>query len=512
MRGPSVPAMTRHIIVVGAGIGGLTAAAKLGHLGFDVTVVEQHAHVGGKMHHVCIDGVAIDTGPTVMTMRHVFDDLFAAMGQSLDAWVTLRPLDVLARHLWEDAPSLDLYQDVGRTEQAVAEAFGGDAAAGFVAYARYTQGLYRLACAPFIHAARPSWATPLKIYGMGAIAAAWRVDAHRSMMRALQTYFPKSMHLRQLFGRYATYTGGSPYRAPATLNLIAHVERMGVWSVDGGMHMLAEAVAALAKAQGVRFVLSRKIAALNTEGGRISGVRLEDGTHLAADAVVFNGDVRAITSGLVPMLPQRHALPQPSPAEAGAKRPLAQGLSAVTWGLGAAPQGAKLQGHTVLFAPNGGKAEFDALFEDGPACPSPTAYVCAPHTPLKPNKPGARQPLFCLVNAKPRRTAYTESDRARLTDGLCQRFQACGVTLDRMPTSADILHTPSDHAARFLGSDGALYGEAPHGWTSFFRRPASQGPMPGLFWAGGGVHPGAGVPMAALSGVLAAQAVHRTMT
>lgn len=502
--------MTQRIIIIGAGIGGLCAAAELAHKGYDVTVFEQHAHVGGKMHHVLKDGVSFDTGPTVLTLRHVFDELFTRLGASLDDWVQLRPLDVIARHLWEDAPPLDLYADVNRNEAAIAQTFGGGAAAGYRAFAHYTESLYRLACAPFIYAARPTWTTPLKIYGMGAMAAAWRIDAHRSMMRALQHFFPKTPHLRQLFGRYATYTGGSPWRAPATLNLIAHVERMGVWSVEGGMHALADAVARLAVARGARICLGQPVAKLLSTHGRVCGVHMADGAQHSADAVIFNGDVRALKYGLLPIVAAHHA---DAPAPKTRPRPTARGLSAVTWGASRTLHTDGLAEHTVLFAPHGGKAEFDALFEGGPPCPSPTVYICAPgpyatRRPSAPD-PSAQQRLFCLVNAPPTKSRWRDADRKQATDGAMQRFAACGLQLDTPLQPSDILHTPYEHAARFLGSDGALYGEAPHSWAHFFRRPSSHGRLAGLFLAGGGVHPGAGVPMAALSGRLAAEAVHQ---
>ncbi|MBS4037019.1 MAG: FAD-dependent oxidoreductase, partial [Hydrogenophaga sp.] len=254
---------THRVVVIGAGMGGLVSALQLAAQGLEVTVVEAAAGPGGKVRQIEVDGAAIDSGPTVMTMRWVFDQILGAVGANLDTELKLRPLSVLARHWWDDGSSLDLHADAARSAEAVGEFAGAAEARRFEAFCAQAREVYRTLEGPYIRGRMPGMlglSARLGARGMGVLAG---LGPMTSLWRSLGRHF-HDPRLRQLFGRYATYTGSSPWQAPATLMLIAQVELDGVWSIDGGMHALARCLERLARSQGAVFRYHSECARIQT--------------------------------------------------------------------------------------------------------------------------------------------------------------------------------------------------------------------------------------------------------
>ncbi|MEQ8494110.1 MAG: FAD-dependent oxidoreductase, partial [Gammaproteobacteria bacterium] len=307
--------------------------------------------------------------------------------------------------------------------------------------------------------------------------------------------------LRQLFGRYATYCGSSPYLAPATLMLIAHVEQRGVWRVTGGMRGLADALVAVARACGAEFHFGHAVSRIDTRAGRASGVTLADGRYLAASAVIANADGAALARGDFGAAARR-ALPALAPHE--------RSLSALTWVGRAHTDGLPLAHHTVCFSGDYA-AEFDDLLVRGRPPRAPTVYLCAQDRDgngRRAHADATDERLLILINAPADADRRTPDDAALAWHArrTALALRRCGLTLD--PRGA-ALHcsTPADFAHRFDGPGGAIYGRATHGWAAAFRRPGARSALPGLYLAGASVHPGPGLPMVALSGRLAAAAV-----
>ncbi len=351
-----------------------------------------------------------------------------------------------------------------------------------------------------MHAGKPTVWGMTRDLGPAGLAALTSLGPFTSLWHTLGRHFHDA-RLRQLFGRYATYCGASPWQAPATLMLVAQVELDGVWSVQGGMHAVAQAFARLAERRGATLRYGAACTAILTHEGKgsVRGVRLASGEELPADAVVFNGTPQALVNGLLGE-GVRHAVPS-LPVK---KR----SLSAVTWALHTATAGFPLARHNVFFEPDY-KAEFDDIFAHRRLPRAGTVYVCAQdRDDARPVQPGAPERLLCLVNAP------ADGDR-RPFDALetdpCERqsldlLHGCGLQIETNPARMQRT-TPTDFERAFPASGGALYGQATHGWMALFQRPGSSCRVPGLFLAGGGVHPGPGVPMAALSGQLAAGAL-----
>jgi 1-hydroxycarotenoid 3,4-desaturase len=489
---------TARVVVIGAGVAGLVAAALLARRGMEVTVLERAASPGGKMREVGIGQASVDAGPTVFTLRGVFDQIFDEAGSALDAQVTLRPVQTLARHAWSTAERLDLFADLDRSADAIGALAGPDEGRRYLAFCADARRIYRTLEHTFIRASRPS---PLSLVGRAGwrgLADLWRIRPFATMWRALVGHF-RDPRLRQLFGRYATYCGSSPFAAPATLMLVAHVEQEGVWLVEGGMHRLAQALQRVAVMHGARFRFGAEAQRVEADQGRASGVVLADGERLAADAVIANADTAAIGRGLLGTAAAA-AVPRLPPA--------ARSLSAVTWCAVAPTAGFPLLRHNVFFSSDYA-AEFDDIFRQRRVPASPTVYVCAQdRDDLDTDAPPPAERLLCLINAPATGDVrrYTADAKADAQARAFAQLARCGLRVD-LEEAQTVITTPTDFERLFPGTGGALYGPASHGWRASFNRPGTRARLRGLYLAGGSTHPGPGVPMAALSGRLAAQAV-----
>jgi 1-hydroxycarotenoid 3,4-desaturase len=489
-------ATRQKVVVIGAGVGGLAAALRLAHAGCDVTVLERTAGPGGKMRALPSVAGPVDAGPTVMTMRWVFDALFTDVGETLEDHVTLHPEPVIARHWWPDGSSLDLFSDPEASAAAIRALAGPRAEAEFRAFDAEAAALFAAFDAPMMRAARPDLPRI-------AAAALARPRLTRALMpfatlaRRLAAQFTDP-RLRQLFGRYATYVGGSPFHTPAVLALIWHAEARGVWRVDGGMHRLAQALAALAEAKGAAFRYGAHVARIEVQDGRARAAVLASGERVAAEAIVFNGDPAALARGLL----------GPDVARAVPRRAVApRSLSAQVWAFAAQPAGPELVHHNVFFGP-------DPATEFGPIAAGrlprdPTLYVCAQDRDAG-RMPEGQERFEIIMNAPPVGPGSSEEDDAcrmpEFRETVFGGLARSGLTFDP-PPGPGALTTPSGFDRLFPGSDGSLYGRSPHGLTASLQRPTACSSLQGLYLAGGGAHPGAGIPMATLSGRHAAAAI-----
>lgn len=456
-----------RVAVIGAGVGGLSAAIHLATAGAEVTVFESAEAVGGKMRTVRVGDADIDAGPTVLTMPWVFDELFDGR---LAEYVPTKKLETIARHYWGGA-TLELFADRQRSADAIADFAGTRERDGYLRFCAYAERIFVESRESFLESHRPTMASLIRESGLSALTRTKAIDPFRTMAKALRDFFVDP-RLLQLFGRYATYAGSSPFEAPATLCSIAHVESEGVMRVRGGMHALARGIAKRAAELGVVVHTGRRVERVLARNGRVHGIVAAGDEH-SADVVVMNGEASALADGLLGTDVRKAGM-----------TPRERSLSAVTFCTDESVPG--LTHHNVFFSEDSAR-EFEILKKRVPD--DPTVYVCAQD-----------RGLLVLVNAP---AGLQERDTEGWRKAVLRRLAMSGmtVTLER-----SVMTAPADFARLFPGSAGALYGAASHGWKAFFDRPAARTTCRGLYLAGGSVHPGAGVPMVAISGRLAAQA------
>jgi 1-hydroxycarotenoid 3,4-desaturase len=479
-----------HAVVIGAGIGGLSAALRLVHAGLSVTVIDMAGGPGGKMR--TRDSVAgpVDIGPTVLTLKGVFERLFSDVGARLSDHVTLIPDDILARHIWPDGSRLDLFHDTDDSARAVHDFAGATAEREFRRFSDRAKRLYDAFETPVMFSQRPSFSKlTAQVLKNPALVPAMAPGRNLAASLAGQFSDPR---LQQLFGRYATYVGGSPYQSPAVLSLIAHSEARGVWRVQGGMHRLAAAMQRVAQDMGATFRFGARATRIEQQDDRVCAVHLADGTRLPADLVVYNGDPKALVD--------RHLGPAAA-ACVPAKSVSPRSLSAFVWGFAAEPAGVDLAHHTVFFCADPTR-EFDDLAK-GRMPGDGTLYICAQD---RGGDPPSGPERFEIILNGPAGHPSTPEDAYTCKTRVFDSLARMGLRFSPTP-DITALTMPGDFDRAFPGSDGSLYGLSPHGMMATFQRPTARTRLTGLYLAGGGAHPGAGIPMACLSGRHAAEAI-----
>ncbi|MEO0918916.1 MAG: 1-hydroxycarotenoid 3,4-desaturase CrtD, partial [Pseudomonadota bacterium] len=459
------------------------------------TVLEAHDWPGGKMRTVGSDVGPIDAGPTVLTMRDVFEDLFDATGANLSDYVTLIAEPLLARHFWTDGSCLDLTPDHGANYEAILRFAGKRAANDYQRFSDEAAELFDLFSEPMMRAAEPKIAK-LASASLNRPRYLGVMSPLATLRRHLKKRF-SDPRLAQLFSRYATYVGGSPLAAPALLLLIWHAEYSGVWRVEKGMHNLAQALVKRFRELGGKLCLQAPVAEIMVKNDTTCGVNLQSGEQVFAETVIYAGDPRALALGQLGTCVSGLA-PQTLTTD--------RSLSARVWSFAAKLRTSSEIAHHNVFFGAAPTAEFEDLA--GGAMPSdPTIYLCAEDRGQGATLPTETERFEIILNAAPLTEARKPPDEEELCHQTTfQTLKRFGLMFDPEP-KADTLATPTTFEQLFPGSAGSLYGQTPHGMMAALKRPRARTKVAGLYLAGGGTHPGAGVPMAALSGKHAAEAI-----
>lgn len=479
----------KHITILGAGIGGLSAAIHLAAKGHRVTMLEQNSAVGGKMSEIQAEGFRFDTGPSVITMRHVFEDLFRAAGRTLEDYLTLKPVDPLTRYFYPSGARLDLSPNLTHTIEQIQRLDPRDPE-GYLAFLSEAARLHRITGPVFTYGPPPSFASLKHV----TLKDLFSVDPIHTLQWRIEKYVHHP-HLRQLLGRFATYTGASPYLAPATLAVIAHVElNEGVYYPLGGIYAIARAYEKLARELGVDIRLNSRVKEIQLTGKKVSGILLENGEQIAVDSVISNIDVTT-TYNLIqsPLVERRRKTLQ--------KREVS--CSGVILLLGVEGTYPELAHHNIFFSSDY-KREFEQIFNEQRLPDDPTVYVCITSKSDPSHAPNGCENWFVMVNS-PALTGR-EQDNDTVREMIFERLAGLGLDVRRKVRYQRLL-TPVDIAQHTGAYRGALYGVSFNDRFAPFKRPHNRSEIEGLFFAGGTTHPGGGVPMVTLSGKLAAEMI-----
>jgi 1-hydroxycarotenoid 3,4-desaturase len=485
------------VVVIGAGLGGLAAAIELGAQGRRVVVLEAQRELGGKAGRTWIEGVEVDTGPSLLTMPEVFDALLRRAGTSLADEVELLAPDPWFRYLWPDGARLDVAHRLDETLAEVGRVFGARAEGELADYLAHAASIWEAAAPTFVLGAAPTLGRVARM-GPRALPLLLRIEPLRSLRASIRARV-REPHVAMLLERYATYNGSDPGRAPATLGCIAHVElARGGHGIRGGVSALVRALGRAAERVGVELRTGARVARIARSRGQVAGVELAEGGMIAARTVIANADPAHVHGALLEGGARTGAL---------ASEPSMSAWTAIVKARRVGP--AERAAHTVLF-PHDYPAEFRDVFERERPPEEPTVYLCAQERAHGRAGWDAHEPIFAMVNAppEPAQGASADATWSALRERAWRRLEGAGLV-----AAGDAIaweRTPRELAATFPGSRGALYGTSSNSIAAAFLRPANTvRDVPGLYLASGGAHPGGGMPLAALSGRQAALAATR---
>jgi phytoene desaturase len=472
---------------------------RLASAGYKVTLLEKNERAGGKLNIVQEQGFTFDTGPSLVTLPGVLEATFRAAGRRMQDYLTLTRLDPICRYRFADGAGLDVSSDMQRLVgdlERLAPGEGGN----FRRFMAYARRLFERAGPIFLLGGPPTLRALLSRRGFDAA----RIDAHLSMDRVVSRFF-RDPRLVQLFDRYATYSGSSPYRAPATLCMIPYIEMSkGAWYIEGGLYRLAESLLAVAMELGVEFRAGAEVVEVmvgdggQASGGRCVGVRLASGEEVRADNVVVNADPMYTYSKLVPV-PYRDERP--------AKRlsSLEPSCSGFVLLLGVKGDYSGLGHHNVFFSKDY-RAEFKAIFDEGKPAEEPTIYVACTSKSDPTQAPAGYSNLFVLVNA-PALPATEDRGEAQwrvwagpYRDKIVAQLERAGLEGLGSRIVYEQIITPEDFEEKYNAWRGSIYGLSSNGRMTAFLRPPNRAPgIEGLYFVGGSVHPGGGIPLVLLS-------------
>lgn len=494
-------AVGSSVAVIGGGIGGLAAAIRLQSAGFEVTIYEKNDRPGGKLAWRRTRGGYVDLGPTLLTMIPVFEDLFHAAGADLHEHLRLLRIDPTCRYLWSDGTRFDAWAERGRLLEETARVFPEDV----VNLDRFLDDVARVYDATAdIFLTRPfrGIREMFTLANLRLLPLLGRLGFTSTMHASLSRRFsdPK---LIQLLGRFATYNGSSPYSAPATLNLIAHVElSLGSWYPEQGMGALAEAITDLARSIGVRIETGAEVTGvgLDRSGGTVRGIRVNDekGT-IPTDLLISNVD--ALQTWRMLLAPEGLRPPERLENETRSCSGFLVTAAVPKRGPQRQPNGLPEVHHTICFADDY-RREFAQIFEQGVYPDEMTIYRSVPSASSPPLAETEHESWYLLVNVPSGRVPV---DRDQYVAAIFSRLRAFGLEID--PVDVTVLG-PEEIEERYGSPGGAIYGSSSNSLLSAFLRHGNRSRgVENLYFVGGSVHPGGGLPLVALSGKIVAELI-----
>lgn len=475
-------------IIIGGGLGGLSAAVTLANAGVEVELYEKNGHFGGKLMPVLLGSHSFDFGPNTITMPEVFKAVIEQTGENASDYFDLIPLPTHTRNHFPDGRHLDFSSDTEIMQKEI-KRFAPDDAQNYARFLGEVSRIYKLAERYFFPSTFQSWRDYLSP-SLGK--ALLQVRPAETMDHFYRRYFTEPA-LLQALGRYATYIGSSPYKAPATFSMIAYLELVGgVYYAKGGNTRIAEGFAAAARKNGAILHTGKKVKKILVTDGEAAGIELEDGTVSKADTVVLNGDL--LTA--FPQLTAESERPSFSNEKSVSFEP---SISAFVILAGLNTRLSNLKHHNVYFSADYRK-EFDELFEKKSYSEQPTIYI-SNSSATDPSVSPDGDNLFILVNA-PALTpeGKLQIDAETYKNRIYDFLETYGLDIRKHLVEEEVF-TPSFIAENFNAFRGSLYGPSSHRKKDAFLRPANASPdIKNLYFVGGSTHPGGGSPMVTMSG------------
>jgi phytoene desaturase len=469
-------------IIIGSGIAGIATALHLRSAGVEVDVFESNDYPGGKLHAFEINGYRFDAGPSLFTMPQLITELFELFGEQPTDFFQYHRMKSVCNYFWEDGMHFTVDADREVFAKEAAAKFGIEASA-ILSYLKNGQKKYELTAPLFIEKSLHKMGTYFSKDTLKAMAHLPEMNLSTSLDRLNEAAIAEP-HLVQLFNRYATYNGSSPYLTPGIMSMIPHLELyLGAYYPNGGMHSITNSLYQLALRQGIRFHFSQKIEQILVEKNKAVGVKTAISQHFA-DFIVSNMDIYSTYKKLLPS--QSHP-----------ERTLSQerSSSAVIFYWGIRGTFTQLDLHNIFFS-NDYKQEFAHLFEHKTLFNDPTVYINITSKETPSDAPPGCENWFVMINAPGDYGQNWEELVAQARQNIISKVnRLLGIDLATLIMAEDVL-TPPLIEKRTSSYRGALYGAASNSkLAAFLRHPNFSNKIKQLYFCGGSVHPGGGIPL-----------------
>ncbi|MGB5529348.1 MAG: phytoene desaturase family protein [Ignavibacteriaceae bacterium] len=495
--------MKKRVAVIGAGLGGLTSALILAKKHFAVKVFEMNVKPGGKANSLHLNNFRFDTGPSLITMPFVLEDVLQSSGYNLIDHLNLKKLDIICRYFYQDGTIINAFGDLEKFAQEI-ETKTNDSSSSVNKYLQYCKKIYELTTDIFLLNSPTDLKNLLSARSFKSLLNLKSIDVFRTVDEANKSFF-KDPRTVQLFNRYATYSGSNPYSAPATLNTIQHVEYgLGSYICEGGVYKIVEVFSKLCKESGVEFQFDTKVKKITLDGNQVSGIEYQNENKETMvedfDIVISNADVNSTYKNLLgddySIAAKRYQSLEPS-------------LSAIVFYWGIKGNYPKLETHNIIFSSDYRK-EFDEIFELKKCPTDPTIYIYISSKFNKADAPDGFENWFVLVNAPYIDGQNWKEDLERTRKTVIDKINsALKIDLNTLIVKEELM-TPEKIESQTGSRLGSIYGISSNSRSAAFMRQQNRSKKyKGLYFCGGSAHPGGGIPLVLLSGKLAAEEICR---
>jgi len=473
-------------IIIGAGIAGIASAIRLALKGYQVTVYESNAYPGGKLSRFNQGQYSFDAGPSLFTMPHYVDELFLLANKKPEDYFTYKKLDEVCRYFWDDGTSLTATAN-RETFCKNVEAKTTSTKSELIKYLKKSSTIYKITHQVFLEKSLQKLTTYLSLNTLKSVFNFGKIDAFRTMAEANEAFFtdPKMV---QYANRFATYNGSNPYQAPATLNVIPHLEQnLGVYFPRNGMHSIITSLVTLAEELGVKFCYNTFVDEICVQNKTVTGIIVKK-EFIPANIIVSNMDIYFTYTQLLRTQKQPIKI---------LKQQRSSSALIFYWGI---KQNFEQLGlHNILFS-NNYKAEFEAIFNDKTIAIDATIYINISSKQKPDDAPNDAENWFVMINV-PNNTGQNWDDliaqaRSNIINKINKQFS---IDIESLIENESILD-PRSIQTNTQSYQGSLYGTSSNNqFAAFLRHANFSSKIKNLYFAGGSVHPGGGIPLSLLS-------------
>ena len=465
----------KKIIIIGGGLGGLATAINLSKSEFDITIIEKNSNLGGKMNIFKKDGFTFDTGPSLITLPHIFEDLFKECGENIYDHLNLKKINPLFLYMFEKE-KIEYSSDLSDLEKV----FNNEIKKFYELILKGSK-LFHLSEKTFFKEglfSKPKFSNLLLL-----LASPFKLF-FKKYNKYIEDQFSDEK-IRKIFNRYPTYVGSSPYKSSGILSIIPYMElSYGAWYISGGLYKLIEKIEKILISKNIKIIKDLKVSKINNKKKKVQSVTLSNGEKINCDIIVSNVDPLITKT----MINNKFEIKEDSLS-----------MSGFVILVGLNEQIPEIRHHNVIFSKNY-KKEFEEIFNKKKFPSDPTVYINCPTKTDNTLAPKNSESIFLMCNTHATKEIWGEKEITNAVSKIRNTLKKHN--LEKIIDNSKFMEiiTPNDFEKRFAAPYGSIYGKVSHGILgSIIRQPNKDRKIEGLYYVGGGVHPGGGTPIVVMS-------------